>query len=150
MPIDDTNETWADISDVSTFTGVTVTEPTVIQAQEIIELFAGTTFLATDNLSQRNLRLLNRAVAYQAGWIPSRPDLFTHLDVDTVSQDGSSFTPAGANAQLLAPFAARCLRRLSWADKPLRIRRGYGQNEYTNQTPRDSAVADDSRTWTPL
>ena len=150
MPIDEANQTWADTADVLTLTGETVTTAQVIQAQEIIELFCGTTFLATDNLSGRNLRFLGRAVAYQAAWMLSRPDLFSHLDVQTISQDGASFTPASENAQLLAPFTIRCLRRLSWADKPLRVRRGYNQSEYSDNGPRDSAVADDNRIWTPM
>jgi hypothetical protein len=143
-------EAWADIDDVDTFTGVTVTEDDIIRAQDIIEIFTGTTWLATDQISERNLRLLNRAVAYQTAWMISRPDLYTHFDVDTVSQDGASFTPATVNAQLLAPLAARCLRRLTWAWKPLRVRRGYNQPDYLTQGARDSAVADDSQVWTPM
>lgn len=149
MPVNEELETWADVEDVHTFTGETVDDETLIRAQDIIELFCGTTFLATDNISQRNLRMLNRAVAYQAGWMPSRPDLFTHVDVQTVSQDGSSHTPATENAALLSPFAARYLRRLTWVNKPLRVRRRYGEYE-NNDGPRDSAVADDNRAWVPL
>ena len=150
MPFDDDLETWADAEDVATFTGESVGNDTLRQAQDIIELFSGVTWLANDQISQRNQRILNRAVAYQAGWMPSRPDLFTHLDVQTVSQDGASFAPATENAQLLAPFAHRWLKRLSWADKPLRVRLGYNRNAYDDRGSRDSAVADDNRIWTPM
>lgn len=150
MAFDETLETWASVDDVFTFTGETVDEPTLRRAQDLIELFAGVTWLGNDQISQRNARHLNRAVAYQAGWMGSRPDLYTHLDVQTVSQDGASHTPGNENAQLLAPLATRCLRRLSWADKPLRVQRGYNRNFYDDRGPRDSAVADDDRIWTPM
>lgn len=141
---------WADESDVLAFTGETVVEADLVKAQDIIELFSGVTLLATDNISQTNLRYLNRAVAYQAGWMNTRPDLFSHQDVESFSQDGASHTPASVNAQLLAPFAARWLRRLTWRTKPLRVRRRYNEFDYSNRGPRDSAVADDNRTWDPM
>lgn len=143
-------EAWADSDDVDLLTGVTVGDDDVLRAQDIIEIFAGTTWLATDQISERNLRLLNRAVAYQTAWMASRPDMYSHFDVDTVSQDGASFTPGTVNAQLLAPLAQRCLRRLTWGQKPLRVRHGYNQPDYNNLGPRDSAVADDNRPWVPM
>jgi hypothetical protein len=142
-------DTWADADDVLTYTGVAVDDADLVRAQDIIEIFAGTTYLANDNLSPRNLRMLNRAVAYQAGWMSLRPDLYTHLDTDSVSQDGVTFSPANGNASLLAPLAYRCLRRLTWALKPWRVRSGYGTSDY-NDGPRDSAVADDAKQWSPL
>ena len=143
-------EAWADSDDVDLLTGVAVDDDQVLRAQDIIEIFAGTTWLGTDQISQRNLRLLNRAVAYQAAWMASRPDMYSHFDVDTVSQDGASFTPATVNAQLLAPLAQRCLRRLTWAWKPLRVRRGYSEPDYNDLGSRDSAAADDNRPWVPM
>lgn len=143
-------EAWATVEDVELFTDEIVDEATLRRAQDIVELFAGTTILASGNISATNLRYLNRAVAYQAGWMPSRPDLFTHQDIDTASGDGGSHTPATVNAQLLAPFAARYLARLTWRNKPLRVRRRYGQTEYSDNGPRDSAVADDNRSWAPM
>lgn len=143
-------DAWATVDDVDLFTDETVDEKTVFRAQQIIEMFAGTTYAATGNLSQTNLRHLRAAVAYQAAWMPSRPDLFTHMDIDTASGDGASFTPATVNAQLLAPFAARALNRLTWKNKPLRVRRRYNQYDYDDRGPRDSAVADDNKPWTPM
>lgn len=143
-------DAWATIADVLLYTGQTVTEAKLLQAQDIIELFSGTTFLATDNLSPTNLRRLNRAVAYQAGWMVLHPDVFTNVDVDSVSQDGASYTPSHDNAALLAPLAKRHLARLTWVLKPLRVRRRYGQYDYEARGPRDSAVYDDNRVWTPI
>lgn len=144
-----TDVAWADEADVLLFTGETVDEADLIRAQDIVELFCGTTLLATDNIAGTNLRYLNRAVAYQAAWMSLKPDLYTHTDVENFSQDGASHTPASVNANLLAPLARRWLRRLSWANKPLRIRRRYNQYDYNNRGPRDSAVSDDNRVWTP-
>lgn len=142
-------DAWADPDDVLLLTEETVTDSDCVRAQDIVEIFCGTTYLAT-SISQTNLRLLNRAVAYQAAWMTQRPDLYTHMDVDNVSQDGASLSPATVNAQLLAPLAARCIRRLSWLNRPLRVRRGYRHSEYDDRGPRDSAVADDNRIWTPM
>lgn len=150
MPINETLETWATLDDVQLRTGEQVDATTLVQAQDIIELFSGVTFAATDQITERNLRHLNRAVAYQAGWIPSRPDLFTHMETDQSSQGGTSFSKGHENAELLAPFAIRALRRLTWALKPLRVRSSYGSDEYSDEGSRDSAVADDNRAWIPL
>lgn len=150
MPIDEVNECWATIDDVSLRTGESVQLATLLQAQDLIELFSGVTFLATDQITERNLRHLNRAVAYQAGWMPSRPDLFTHIEADQVSQGGTSHQKGHENADLLAPMAIRMLRRLTWTMRPLHIRRGFGSDDYSDEGSRDSAVADDNRVWTPL
>jgi hypothetical protein len=81
--------------------------------------------------------------------MPHHPDIFTHLDLSSVSQDGATSTPANENARLLAPFALRALRRLTWQQKPWRVRRGYGSYDGEDGS-RDSAVADDNRVWTPM
>ncbi len=143
-------DAWADPDDVALWTKQQVTEEDCLRAQDIIELFAGTTFLAYDNISPGNMRKLNRAVAYQAGWMVEHPDLYTHTDADSVSSDGASVTKAHENADLLAPFARRWLARLTWRNAPLRVRRRYGQSDYSNSGSLDSAAADDSRIWTPL
>ena len=124
-------DAWATVDDVDDFTGVTVTEAVLLRAQDIVELFSGTTYLATENISATNLRYLSRAVAYQAGWMSEHPDLYTHMDADSISQDGASMTPGNENASLLAPLATRYLRRLSWKTRPWQIRRrgAYGGDD---------------------
>jgi hypothetical protein len=116
--------TWATEQDVATYTGMTVTEPQIVQAQAIVELFADVTEDASDAglISTKNLRLLRMAVSYQAAWMPLNPDLFTHHDAQSVTQDSVSVTPAHANAALLAPLAKRSIDRLSWRrNRGLRI-----------------------------
>lgn len=139
---------WATADDVLTYTGVTVGEADIIRAQDHIEIIAGVTEDAVIE-SPRNLRLLNRAVAYQAAWEQYHPDLYMNVDVDSVGQDGHSHTPAHENAALIAPWATRCLRRLTWVQRPLRVRKRYGAEDYDDGN-RDSAVADDNRPWVPM
>lgn len=148
MGVDEVAETWCDVADVYRLTGVTVNPGVVQQAQSIMDLFAGCTFGAYRSISPRNLRHLTAATAYQAAWIPSHPDIFTHMETTAISQGGANFTPGHENARLLSPFTIRALRRLTWMNKPLRIRGRYGT--YNSDTPRDSAVADDNRPWTPI
>jgi hypothetical protein len=145
-------EAWADGDDVTDLTGAQATDGEILRAQALIELFCGTTYdTPTDNISSRNLRLLRMAVAYQTVWMQERPDIFTHIDLDSYSQDGASGQYSHANANLLAPLAKRSLDRLSWRSAPLRVRRGGSNTEYYDDNgPRDSAVHDDSRRWTPL
>jgi hypothetical protein len=146
--------TWATPGDTAFYTGITPTAAQVAQAQAVVELFADTTEAASDagNISEKNLRLLKQAVAYQAAWVTQHPDAFTNMDTTTVSQDQVSVTWLHANAGILAPLAKRCIDRLSWRqrNRPLRIRR---RNEY--QIPRTlnltSAVADDNDPrWRPI
>lgn len=143
-------EAWATTGDVELYTGSMVDDGELARAQDLIELFAGTTFLANDNISDTNLRRLNRAVCYQAAWMQAHPDVYTNVDVDNASDGSTSYTPSHVNAALLAPLAKRHLDRLTWRLKPLRVRRRYGQYDYQNQGPRDSAVADDNRLWDPM
>jgi hypothetical protein len=146
-----TLEAWADADDVELYTGYAgATDDEILRAQDIIELFAGATYLATDNIAQTNLRRLNRAVAYQVGWARSHPDITIAVDVDSDSADGQSYTPSHVNAHLLAPLAKRHLDRLSWRLKPLRVRPMYGRPDFYDKGPRDSAVYDDTREWTPM
>lgn len=103
---------WASIAETLTYTQITVTQADIESAQFMVELFADTTEDVT--VSSKNTRLLKMAVAYQAAWISDHPDIFTHVDVSTMLQDGIQFTQGHANAGLLAPMAKRAIDRLSW------------------------------------
>lgn len=121
---------WATTNEVLTYTGITVTQAEVDQAQFMIEMFADTTEDASDAglISSKNLRFLKMAVAYQAAWITEHPDVFTHVDVSTMLQDGLQFTRGHENAMLLAPMARRAINRLSWMrNKNLRVKRSKRQ-----------------------
>lgn len=116
---------WATISETLTYTGITVGADNIEAAQAMVELFADVTEDADENISSKNLRLLKMAVAYQAAWISDHPDVFTHLDVSTMLQDGIQYTHSHVNAGVLAPMAKRAIDRLSWRNRnrSIRIRR---------------------------
>jgi len=121
---------WATEAETLTYTGITVTSAEIEQAQAIVELFADTSIEASDAglISSKNLRFLKMAVAYQAAWITEHPDLFTHVDVSTMLQDGLQFVAGHENAFVLAPFARRSINRLSWKrNRSIRARRSKRQ-----------------------
>lgn len=146
--------TWATTSDVTSYTGVTATSAQVNQAQSVVEVFADVTEDASDagNISEKNLRLLKQAVAYQAGWITQHPDAFTNMDTTSVSQDQVSATWLHANAGILAPLAKRCIDRLSWKRiRPVRVRphgRGWQLPRTLNVTSAD--MDENDPRWRPL
>lgn len=105
--------TWATDTDVSEITGVTVDAVTLAQAQAIVELYVGRTEGA-QVWPVATATWLKRAVAYQAAWMPSQPDIFSRSSTKgSMSQDGATveFT---ADGRWLAPLAKRALRRLGW------------------------------------
>lgn len=141
---------WATVDEVYTVTGREASVENLALAQTMIELFCGTTELASDDelISSRNLRQLRNAVAFQAIWLDSHPDVLAAMDVQGVSQDGLNAQYATANAHLLAPLAQRCLSRLTWF-REIRIGRARAA-EARDRGNRDSAVRDDQYEWTPM
>lgn len=107
---------WATTAETLSYTGIAVSQDNIDAAQAMIELFADVTEASSiaGNISAKNLRLLKLAVAYQAAWMTSQPDLFTRTDVGLMTQDGISFTSPHANSDVLAPMAKRAIDRLSW------------------------------------
>src|SRR5687768_3330046 len=140
---------WATDDDVVTITGREATQESLAAAQVIVEIFSGTTELASDDelISSRNLRFLKNAVAFQAVWLDAHPDVLDAMDVEGVSQDGLNAQYANANAHLLAPLANRCIARLSWRRQIQTRPRGGASSDDGN---RDSAVRDDQFEWAPL
>lgn len=141
---------WATPDDVVTVTGRDASPENLALAQSIVELFAGTTELTSEEglISSTNLRRLRNAVAYQAVWNDAHPDVLETMDVEGVSQDGLNAQYANANAHLLAPLAKRNIDRLSWHTQGIRARRRRMPG--TVRGNRDSAVADDQYEWSPL
>lgn len=141
---------WATDDDIVAITGREATQESLAAAQVIVEIFSGTTELASDEelIASRNLRHLKNAVAFQAVWLDAHPDVLEAMDVEGVSQDGLNATYANANAHLLAPLANRCIARLSWR-RQIQVgrRRGAYADDRGN---RDSAVRDDQFAWAPL
>lgn len=107
---------WTTTTEVEAITEIAVTQSKVDAAQFLIELFADTTEESTDAglLSDKNLRLLKLAVAYQTAWMTQHPDVYTTLDVRSVTTDGMSWTVDNPQAGVLAPLAKMAIARLSW------------------------------------
>lgn len=117
--------TLVTIERVKALTGKTVDEELILQAEGMIETRTGiiieqiaglTPKQLSDGLvlgfTARDLRFLQNAIAYQAGWIADRPDTFDRDDADSVSQDGQSASLRDYS-NTLAPNARLALRRLS-------------------------------------
>lgn len=142
---------WVTDDEVLSITGRNASVESIATAQVFVEIFANTTEQASIDaqISSSNLRLLKNAVAFQAVWLDSHPDVLDAMDVEGVSQDGLNAQYATANAHLLAPLADRCIKRLSWKRAPLRAtrRRRYLADDRGN---RDSAVRDDQFVWESL
>jgi len=103
---------WCTEQEVNEFTGATVTPVQLALAQSTVELHVGRTSEA--QVRPADLKWLKRAVAFQAVWLTTQPDLLTRTEVDSSSQDGASARYSGGEDQVLAPLAKRALRRLSW------------------------------------
>jgi hypothetical protein len=104
---------WASAQDVIDTTGVTVTEQQLVQAQKNIEVFSNRIYPDSERMRTRDLYWLGQAVAYQAAWLAGQFGLETRLDATQIQQDQVSSTLTG-DGLVLAPMAARALRRVSW------------------------------------
>lgn len=135
--------TWASIADVLAYTGATVTDAQIGVAQGVIDIYAQVTTDTVEPISPRDRRLLKQALSYQTVWQINQVDLITRTDVSQVNQDGMSFSPAGADALLLAPLTKRCLDRLSWRrPRSLRVRQGRGTSYQNIEALQDAWLRD--------
>lgn len=130
------------IAQVQATTAKTVTTAQIASASATVETLFGV-IEATDrpDLSERDAFWLRRITEYQAAWLADRPDAFTRDDVSTVSQDGASATFT-ASGHVLAPFAARAAKRLSW--------RGTRSVSIHSPSSASADDADDLLEWKPL
>lgn len=104
---------WCTAQDVIDCTGVSVADQQLAQAQAAIEVFSNRIYDETSRLRTRDLYWLGRAVAYQAAWIAGQYGLETRLDATQIQQDQVS-TTLKDDGLVLAPMAARALRKVSW------------------------------------
>lgn len=109
--------TFASIADVLKYTGKTVSQGVLDQAEaqieDVVGVIADPLLRPGVVLKARDAYFLKKAVAYQAGWISVQPDAYERSEVGSLSQDGTSvsFLPGSIT---LAPFARIAIRRLSW------------------------------------
>jgi hypothetical protein len=104
---------WATAQQVDDTTGVSVTDAQLAQAQAAIEVFSNRIYPDAERMRTRDLYWLGRAVAYQAAWLVGQFGLDSRLDATQIQQDQVSTTLAG-DGLVLAPMAARALRKVSW------------------------------------
>lgn len=146
---------WASVSDVNVVTGVTVTEAQLAQAQSVIELMTGRTADASSLMKARDLHWLKMAVAYEAAWLPDKPDLLTQTDVTSYNQDGATAN-LKADAQILAPLARRAMKRLSWrGNRSVHTPSSFDRQRARHMPGTEGVVAvmedtDADDTWKPL
>lgn len=114
---------WATTSNVRSITGESVTEDELADAQAVIELYSGRTFVGSqdnDSIRPKDKVWLQKAVAYQAVWQRSQPGYKTRHSIKEVNQDGAQIIYAGSSEPnntaliMLAPLANRALKNVSW------------------------------------
>ncbi|WP_406444551.1 hypothetical protein OHB14_36730 [Streptomyces sp. NBC_01613] len=139
---------WATAQQVIDATGVTVTGQQLAQAQSDIEIFSGRIYDDTDRIRTRDLYWLGRAVARQAAWAAGQFGLETRLDATQIQQDQVSSSLTG-DGLVLAPMAARALKRVSWMrSRTVHIRSAVeGAGPLVGNAVSDGI--DDSLVWAP-
>lgn len=141
-------DSWATAQQVINTTGVSVTDAQLLQAQDDIEIFTNRVYEDTPRIRTRDLYWLGRAVARQAAWIAGQFGLETRLDATQIQQDQVSTTVQG-DGLVLAPMAARALRKVSWMrSRTVHIRSAVeGVGPLVGSALSDGA--DDSLVWAP-
>jgi hypothetical protein len=139
---------WATTQQVIDATGVSVTDQQLAQAQDDIEIFTNRIFADTARIRTRDLHWLGQAVARQAAWMAGQFGLETRLDATQIQQDQVSTTLQG-DGLVLAPMAARALRRVSWMrSRTVHIRSAVeGAGPLVGNALSDGI--DDSLVWAP-
>jgi hypothetical protein len=150
---------WATPREVLTLTGVAVDHALVMQAQGVIELYAGTSYAATQptnggtGLGSRDKRLLRQAVAYQASFMAQQEALFSRAGMASVSQDGLAVSTGGdTDAWVLAPLAKAALKQVGWRGLDRSIRVGKGGRDGNLHQLESAWVRDEAGVtiWQPI
>jgi hypothetical protein len=139
---------WATTQDVIDSTGVSVTDQQLVQAQKAIEVFSNRIFGDETRMRTRDLYWLGQAVAHQAAWLAGQYGLETRLDATQIQQDQVSSLLQG-DGLVLAPMAARSLKRVSWMrSRTVHIRSAVeGAGPLVGNELSDGI--DDSLVWAP-
>ena len=139
---------WCTAQDVIDATGVSVTDQQLAQAQADIEIFSNRIYTDKDRIRPRDLYWLGQAVARQAAWIAGQFGLETRLDATQIQQDQVSTTLQG-DGLVLAPMAARALKRVSWMrSRTVHIRSSVeGSGPLLGDALSDGS--DEHQVWTP-
>lgn len=133
------------VADVSTYTGVTVDSSAVAQAQFIIELFSNRTEAASGSFTDRDSYWMKMAVAYQAAYMDSHPEVFNLMDVNSINQGDLSVNfKKDASFAIVAPLARMALARTSWSrTRSIRVNSDF-------ITELDNVTDDGPGAWHPI
>lgn len=143
---------WTTTANVAARTPETVTAAQLEQAHAIIESALGIDRDASAPwLKARDLRILGRAVEYQAAYVKANPSIFTERDLVAISQPDLSIVYGQGGAETtpawLAPMAAMVLRKFRYSG-PRTV-----QLESTITQPgaaADDDYGDDGDGWEPI
>lgn len=103
--------TWCTVAEVATLTGQTVATEDVTAAQTIVEQAINRVYRTTDTTT-RDYCWLQRGVAWQAVYLHQHPEVLSMMGVQSVSQDGMSFSVPQGTKLHLAPLALAALNNL--------------------------------------
>jgi hypothetical protein len=140
--------TWCTVTDVLTFTGRSVTQQDVTNAQVMLEALIHRVWRETDS-GKRDYYWLQRATAWQAMYVNAHPELLTMMDVSSISQDGLSITfrQASQSVALYSPMALRILSALfRGSNSTIRLNSAFQKNRPT----RAGVTADSTVPWTNI
>jgi hypothetical protein len=141
---------WAQATDVAGFTGVTVTDAQVMQAQAVIDMFSARTYEAVARIGTRDLYWLKLATSYQAVWMLSQPDMYSRLDFATITM-GSRPVQLKDDSLRISPLAAKALKRCSWLrSRSLHVRAPFTDGLSPISSDPDSSGNDAYELWTGL
>jgi hypothetical protein len=142
--------TWASAADVLAITGKTVSDSVVTQAQNIIDMFTARPYTTSEYVGLRDRHYLKLALAYQAAWIPTQPDLFGRLNYSGLTQDGNTVN-LNENALVLAPMARQALKKVSWLkSRSLHVQSAFIDGSTAISANPSSEANDAVENWVPM
>lgn len=106
--------TWTTPEQASSITKKTLTESDLEAANAILEIWVGVTPELKDRLRPRDVRLLEKAEAFQAAWMLHKVALLERSDTDRVIQDTLQYDKGDKDMHVMAPLAKAAIQRLSW------------------------------------
>jgi hypothetical protein len=101
-------------ADVLATTGASATTAQIAAADSIVTIYVNRDSSASGSMAPRDLASIKAAVAWQAAWMLSQPNLAGRSQFDNLSQDGLSVSSSAEWAKILSPIAARSLKNLTW------------------------------------
>lgn len=153
-------QTWATPAEASSITGEVITQAQLNVAYYVIETRAGVVTAAREKLTNRDLRELKKAEAYQAAWMAGQIALMSRSDADLVSQDGLQYSKGDVDMHILSPLAKAALSKLSWlrgrtinplsASQALALRNKVYQETYGLYDADDEEYLGEGGKWVPM